>query len=95
MSKKTFKSEGEDILWLARKENDISKSSYEDEDSSIYATRKSSQKGLQKGWSRATFILKKEYIDKLKALSYWERTTIKEIIDDALSSYLRNKEEEI
>lgn len=54
--------------------------------------KKSSQKGLQKGWSRATFILKKEYIDKLKALSYWERTTIKEIIDDALSNYLKDKD---
>lgn len=54
--------------------------------------KKSSQKGLQDGWSRATFILKKEYIDKLKALSYWERTTIKEIIDEALSGYLQDKD---
>lgn len=54
--------------------------------------KKSSQKGLQEGWSRATFILKKEYIEKLKALSYWERTTIKEIIDDALSCYLKDKD---
>lgn len=53
---------------------------------------KSSQKGLQDGWSRATFILKKEYIEKLKALSYWERTTIKEIVDDALSNYFRDKD---
>ncbi len=53
---------------------------------------KSSQKGLQDGWSRATFILKKEYIEKLKALSYWERTTIKEIVDEALSDYFKDKD---
>lgn len=56
------------------------------------AAGKSSQKGLQEGWSRATFILKKEYIEKLKALSYWERTTIKEIVDDALSNYFSDKD---
>jgi hypothetical protein len=51
----------------------------------------SSQRGLQDGWTRATFILKKNHLEKLKALAYWERKTIKEVIDEALSSYLGGK----
>jgi len=51
----------------------------------------SSQRGLQDGWTRATFILKKNHLEKLKALAYWERKTIKEVMDEALSSYLKEK----
>jgi len=50
-----------------------------------------SQKGLQDGWIRATFILRKAYLENLKALAYWERRKIKEVVDDALSLYLKGK----
>ena len=46
-------------------------------------------KGLQEGWTRATFVLKKDYLSKLKAVSYWERKKMKEVIDEALASYLK------
>jgi len=52
---------------------------------------KTTQKGLKDGWIRATFILRKDYLEKLKALAYWERKRIKEVIDEALSLYLRRK----
>ncbi len=52
---------------------------------------KTSQKGLKDGWIRATFILRKDYLEKLKALAYWERKKIKEVIDEALRLYLRRK----
>jgi hypothetical protein len=52
---------------------------------------KTSQKGLKNGWTRATFILRKDYLEKLKSLSYWERKKIKEVIDEALRSYLKGK----
>jgi len=52
---------------------------------------KTTQRGLQDGWTRATFILKKNHLEKLKALAYWERKTIKEVMDEALSSYLKEK----
>jgi hypothetical protein len=52
---------------------------------------KTTQRGLHDGWTRATFILKKNHLEKLKALAYWERKTIKEIMDEALSSYLKGK----
>jgi len=49
---------------------------------------KTTQRGLQDGWTRATFILRKDYLEKLKELAYWERKTIKGVIDEALGSYL-------
>jgi hypothetical protein len=55
------------------------------------ALNSTSQKGLKEGWIRATFILRKVYLDNLKALAYWERKKIKEVVDDALRVYLRRK----
>ena len=49
------------------------------------------EKGLQEGWTRATFVLRKDYLSKLKAVSYWERKKMKEVIDEALGFYLRGK----
>jgi hypothetical protein len=49
------------------------------------------EKGLQDGWTRATFVLRKDYLSKLKAVSYWDRKKIKEVIDEALGAYLRGK----
>ena len=43
-----------------------------------------SQRELQDGWTRATFILRKDYLKKLKAVSYWDRKKMKEVIDEAL-----------
>jgi hypothetical protein len=53
---------------------------------------KTTQRGLQDGWTRATFILRKHHLEELKALAYLERKTIKEVIDEALGSYLARKE---
>jgi len=50
-----------------------------------------SQKGLKDGWTRDTFILRKEYLEKIRALAYWERKKVKEVIDEALGSYLKGK----
>lgn len=54
-------------------------------------TAKSSQKGLKDGWTRGTFILRKDYLEMLKTLAYWERKKIKEVIDEALGAYLKGK----
>ena len=55
------------------------------------ASKKTSQQGLKDGWTRATFILRKDHLEKLKSLSYWERKKIKEVVDEALTFYLRKK----
>jgi len=55
------------------------------------ASIKTTQRGLQDGWTRATFILRKHHLDELKALAYWQRKTIKDVMDEALESYLEGK----
>ena len=54
-------------------------------------TSKSSQEGLKDGWTRATFILKKDRLEKIKLLAYWERKQVKEVMDEVLEDYLRRK----
>ncbi len=49
------------------------------------------ERGLQDGWTRATFVLRKDYLSKLKAVSYWDRKKIREVIDEALGTYLKGK----
>jgi hypothetical protein len=41
--------------------------------------------------SVATFVLRKNYLSKLKAVSYWDRKKIKDVIDEALGNYLKGK----
>ena len=45
---------------------------------------KSSQEGTKENETRATFIVKEDLLEKLKAIAYWERTLIKEVVDKAL-----------
>lgn len=54
-------------------------------------TINSSQKGLTDGWTRDTFILRKNYLEKIRALAYWERKKIKDVLDEALGAYLKGK----
>jgi len=53
---------------------------------------KSSQEGLKGTETRATFILKEELLDKLKAIAYWDRKLIKEVIDQALQEAVNKYE---
>ena len=45
---------------------------------------KSSQEGTKENETRATFIVNEELLDKLKAIAYWDRVLIKEVINTAL-----------
>ena len=52
----------------------------------------SNKAGLKQGWIRATFIVKEDNLMKIKALAYWERKEIKEIIDNAFEAFLAGKD---
>ena len=45
---------------------------------------KSSQEVTKEGETRATFIVKEELLEKLKAIAYWDRMKIKDVIASAL-----------
>ncbi len=50
------------------------------------------QEGLHAGWTRATFIIDKELHETVKAYAYWQRVTVKEVVDAALTQYFADKE---
>lgn len=52
---------------------------------------KSTRAGLKTGWTRATFIVREAHSDGIKSLAYWERRDIKDILDEALADFLKNK----
>lgn len=52
---------------------------------------KTSYDGLREGWTRATFILREDYLEKIKSLAYWKRRNIKEVMDAVLEEYLKGK----
>jgi len=51
----------------------------------------SARQGLPSGWTRRTFIVREEHLEKLEALSYWEKRSLKELIDESLKAYLAQK----
>ena len=45
---------------------------------------KSSQEGTKEKETRATFIVNEELLEKLKAIAYWDRVLIKDVVNTAL-----------
>jgi len=54
---------------------------------------KSSQEGTKENETRATFIINEGLLDKLKAVAYWERSLIKDVLAEALGAYLEQYEQ--
>ncbi|WP_051219317.1 hypothetical protein [Flavobacterium frigidarium] len=46
-------------------------------------------KGIE---TRATFIVQEELLEKMRAIAYWDRMLIKDIINEALESYITRHE---
>jgi hypothetical protein len=46
------------------------------------------KKGLKSDETRATFIVREDLLEKLKAVAYWERLNIKKVINEALDRYV-------
>ena len=50
------------------------------------------KRGLKGNETRATFIVDENLLEKLKAIAYWERLNIKEVINDMILNYLEGYE---
>ena len=48
-------------------------------------------KGLRPGWTRATFIVKEETVQQLKAVAYWDRKELKRVVEEAFQVYLQDR----
>lgn len=53
---------------------------------------KSSQEGTKENETRATFIVKEDLLEKLKAIAYWDRVLIKDVINTALEETVAKHE---
>jgi hypothetical protein len=53
---------------------------------------KSSQEGTKESETRATFIVKEELLEKLKAIAYWDRVLIKDVVNTALQEAIDARE---
>lgn len=46
----------------------------------------------QTSWTRTTVVIREEHLEKLKMLSWWERTTLKDLFDRMIGEYLSSKD---
>jgi hypothetical protein len=53
---------------------------------------KSSEEGTKENEIRATFIINKELLEKLKAVAYWDRVLIKTVVNTALEEAIAKYE---
>lgn len=53
---------------------------------------KSSQEGTKENETRATFIINEDLLEKLKAIAYWDRVLIKDVINSALQDIVAKYE---
>ena len=54
----------------------------------------SAEKGTMPGDKRKTYIVKSETADKIDAIAYWDRQTVKDIVDDAFNIKIDKYEKE-
>jgi len=59
--------------------------------SSFREISKSSQEGTREGYTRATFIMREDYLEKIKSIAYWENREIKQVLEEILGEYLEGK----
>lgn len=50
-----------------------------------------SAQGLPAGWTRGSFIMQEAHLDKLRAIAYWDRRNIKDVVDEIFEAYLQDK----
>lgn len=42
-------------------------------------------------WVRATFIMRHKFMEQIKALAYWDRKEIKEVVDEIMAEFFKGR----
>ena len=63
----------------------------EDSSKSTASQGSTSEERSSEEWTRATFIVRRDLLERVKDFAYWERLQIKEVINAALEGYLEGK----
>lgn len=53
---------------------------------------RSVQEGLTEDYTRATFIVRRDLLEKMKDYAYTERLSLKDVVNTALDDFLRDKD---
>lgn len=56
---------------------------------------KTSQLGTKANETRATFIVSEDQLETIKALAYWDRLSIKQVVSKAIEAYITSKKREL
>lgn len=92
MSKKNFSGGLSSLLG----DNNISTSAQTVENVVVEKTKKTitktSQEGTKENETRATFIVNETILEKIKAVAYWERILLKDVINTAIQDYITKYE---
>jgi len=55
-------------------------------------SKSSLSKGLSAGYTRVSLVMREDLVEKLRALAYWERTQMKDVIEELLEIYVASKD---
>ena len=53
-----------------------------------HLTASSAEKGTAAGYMRKTFLVKIELAQKFDAMAFWDRKTVKDVLQEAMSNYI-------
>ena len=48
--------------------------------------------GPPTGYTRATLVIRQDHLEKLKAFAYWERTTVKDVLEELIESFITSQD---
>ena len=51
--------------------------------------RDTTEEGTKAGEKRATFIVREDLLEKVKAIAYWDRVKIKDVMDAAMDKHIQ------
>lgn len=51
---------------------------------------RAAKRGLPEEFTRATFIIREDYFEKLKDVAYTDRVTMKDLMEKVLGEYIKN-----
>lgn len=91
-NKKDFSGGLSSLLGDTSSQDDVINPSDKAEKASTRAITKTSQIGTKESETRATFIVNEASLEKIKAIAYWDRLQIKDVIANALDAHIKDYE---
>lgn len=79
------------LEWISQQSEHTTKSMPAFKQQSMPEETPWAQRGLAQDLTRATFIIKQEHLEKIKAYAYWERLQIKDVLEQMCDQFFDSK----